>query len=183
MSLFGNKKPPATPAAAATPVVSVGDLAEAAQLMDRWDQSLGDSSAVNSCLDAIGRRGGFVSIEHTMSEAHRLGDGGVDVVVQRIWRWWLEAARAARDAGDDALAGRIFMCVHLIVIQMLPNFTPADFMENGLQQPKDEYYEGLAAVAVDALGRLPADFLIHDTATGKVPVVGALQMATEIVSR
>ena len=83
---------------------SAADLADAARLMDRWDAAPGNSDATWSCIEAIARRGGFRGAEATLMEV--MDGKNASEVSQRPWRWSNDAARLARGAGDDVLAGR-----------------------------------------------------------------------------
>jgi hypothetical protein len=180
MPLFGRKKipPPKSIAADSPAAPSEADLADAARLMDRWDAALGNSNAIWSCIEAIARRGGFRGAEATLMEVMD-GENASDVS-QRPWRWWNEAARLAQAAGDDVLAGRIFLFTHLFATQTVPNMRPIDMMDTGLEQPWSDTYQSIARTAVASLARLAPDFLIHDTATGKMDVASALRLAEAV---
>jgi hypothetical protein len=160
------------------PSLSDADLAEAAQLMNQWDASLGNSDATWNCLEAIARRGGFKGAQASLMEV--MDGKQASDVTQRPWRWWSEATRLAAANGDDVLAGRIFLFTHLFATQIVKNMRAADMMDTGLEPPKDAMYKGIAGIAVGSLARLSPDLLIHDTATGKVDVANTLRMAEEV---
>jgi hypothetical protein len=180
MGLFDKKSkplpksfPPETP-----PSLSETDLADASRLMDQWDASLGNSDATWNCIEAVAGRGGFKGSEAALME---IMDGKeASDVSQRPWRWWNEATRLAHANGNDLLAGRIFLFTHLFVINIVKNMRPIDMMETGLEAPKDETYRSIAGIAVGSLARLSPDFMIHNTATGKVDVASALRMAEQV---
>jgi hypothetical protein len=179
MGLFRKDKPqPRTVRPEVTPRLSEADLADATRIMDRWDAALGNSSATWDCLGLIARRGGFTGPQASLME---IMDGkDAYVVTQRPWRWWHEAARLAHATGEHRLAGRIFLFTHLFTTQTVTGMRPGDMMETGLEPPAPATYKHLASIAVVSLSQLPADLLIHDTATGKVDVANALRMAGEV---
>jgi hypothetical protein len=179
MALFGRGKPASKPPVReAPPSLSRTDLADAARLMDRWDSSLGNSDATWDCLEAIGRRGGFRGDQATLME---IMDGkDAKDVTQRPWRWWHEAARLASASGDHVLAARVFLFAHLFVNQMVDKMSAGDMLETGLDRPSSAIYKDVAKIAVTALSQLPADLLIHDTATGKVDATNALRLAEQV---
>ena len=176
MAFFGkgnNSSAPEPP-----PNLSDVDLSDASRLMNRWDASMGNSDATWDCLEALARRGGFKGDQASLREVANGKDAGD--VIQRPWRWWNEAARLASSRGDDVLAGRIFLFAFLFMNQMAAKMSAGDMMQTGLDRPKSSTYQALAATAVTSLVRLPETFLIHDTATGKVDVAGALRMAKDV---
>lgn len=180
MGLFGKKtSTPPPPVVEPPPEVASSDLTRASQLMDRWDAAMGNSDAIYDCLEAIARQGGWRGEDETMTEAVRRG-GDASTVVQRPWRWWQAAAEAAQAAGEDGLAGRIFLFTHMYATQLAPKMDWRAMASVGLDPPRDESYKGIAASAVGSLVRLDPSFLIHDTATGRVDVAGALQMAEQV---
>jgi len=179
MGLFKKDKPqPRSSQPEMPPRLSDADLADAERLMDRWDAGLGTSDATWDCLELIARRGGFHGPQATLMEIMD-GKDSSDVT-QRPWRWWNEAARLANATGHHQLAGRIFLFSHLFVTQTVGGMRAGDMLETGLETPATATYRQIAATAVESLAQLPAHFLIHDTATGKVDVANALRMAEEV---
>jgi hypothetical protein len=177
MGLFSKKGsgPASSAASEASPVVSAADLTAAAQLMDLWDSSMGNNDAMYDCQERIARLGGFRGGEAFITEL--AGGGDAEHVMQRPWRWWAEAARVATASGDDVLTGRIFLFAYLFKSKIAPMIRPADFVDVGLTSPSRTSYQSIAACALDSLGRLAPDYLIHDTATGRVDVATAAELA------
>ena len=180
MPFFGKRgKPlPKSFAPEMPPSLSEADLADASRLMDQWEASLGNSDTTWNCIEAIARRGGFKGPQATLMEV--MDGKEASDVTQRPWRWWNEATRLANANGNDVLTGRIFLFTHLFAIQIVKNMRAADVMETGLEPPKDETYRSIARIAVSSLARLSPDFMIHNTATGKVDVASALSMAEQV---
>lgn len=180
MGLFDRKSRGAAAAAPPElpPTLSYTDLMAASQLMDRWDAAMGNSDAMWDCVDAFARLGGFHGLEALLRE----GEAGKQTgdVLNRPWRWWAEAANLANASGEYALAGRIFLFTYLFVGQLLPKLNASTQLDAGLGNPGQGTYESIARSAVDSLGYLPPDMLIHDTATGKVDVASAQQMARSV---
>ena len=87
MGLF-DRKPKAAPAPVPElpPTLSAADLANAAQLMDRWDAAPVNSDAGWDCIDDFWRLGGFRAKELL----YGTGPNGssVEDVLNRPWRWW-----------------------------------------------------------------------------------------------
>jgi len=179
VGLFGSKnKGTEAPVPEPIPVLGSSDLDDAAEIMARWDASLGNSDATWDCLEVIARRGGFQGPQAALFE---IMDGKPsDMVVNRPWRWWAEAAREASAVGRDELAGSIFLFTHLFATQMVDGMLPAHRMDIGLDRPSPESYAVIAMSAVRSLPRLPMDLKIHDTATGQVDVASALRMAESV---
>lgn len=182
MGLF-NRKDKGGAAGAAAPVLpptlSYSDLMAAAQLMDRWDAAMGNSDAMWDCVDAFARLGGFRGLQASLAGEGSAGHSGD--VLNRPWRWWAEAASLATASSEYALAGRIFLFTYLFVTQFLPTMNAATQLDTGLANPGQGTYQSIAQSAVDAFCHLPPDMLIHDTATGKVDVAAAQQMAISVV--
>lgn len=189
MGLFGKKVniEPVPVAPPPPPAISDADLTDASRIMDQWDASLGNSDAIWDCLEVIARRGGFKGQEALMREsveaaaaAQRRGDhsgGELDEVTQRPWRWWNEATRLAQAGGNNELAGRIYLFAELFKREISPKMRVADMMETGLDPVNADTYRSMATIAVTALATLPRDYLIHDTASGRVNVAEALARA------
>jgi hypothetical protein len=179
MGLFSKKKnEPSILPPEPLPVISGSDLADAKQIMDQWDASMGNSDAMWDCMGIIGRRGGYRGDQATLMET--MNGRHATEVLNRPWRWWNEAARAANYRGQDELAGRIFMFTHLFVTQFAPKMNVGNEFETGLVKPQARLYKDIAALAVDSLSKLAPESLIHNTATGKVDVVHAIQMAEQV---
>jgi hypothetical protein len=180
MALFGkkNKSLPKNFEPEMPPSLSAADLADASRLMDQWDASMGNSNATWSCIEAIARRGGFKGSQASLMEV--MDGKEASDVTQRPWRWWNEVARLAHANGNDVLAGRIFLFTHLFVTQVVKNMRAVDMMETGLEPPNAGTYEVIAGIAVRSLARLSPEFVIHNTATGKVDVASALNMAEQV---
>lgn len=182
MGLFDRKSK--GPAAAAVPellpTLSFTDLPAASQLMDRWDVAMGNSDAMWACVDAFAQLGGFRGLEASLRETNT-GQSAGDIL-NRPWRWWAEAARLANACGEHALAGRIFLFTYLFVSQMLPKMNASTQLDAGLGRPGQGMYESIARSAADSLSHLPPGMLIHDTATGKVDVATALEMARSVAA-
>jgi hypothetical protein len=171
MGLFDRKSKEATAAPELPPTLSYTDLVSASQLMDRWDAAMGNSDAMWDCVDAFARLGGFRGLEAAFRE------GNAANTLNRPWRWWAEAASLAQASGEYALAGRIFLFSYLFVNQLLPTMNASTQLDAGLGTPGEGTYVSIARSAAEALGHLPPDMLIHDTATGKVDVASAQQLA------
>lgn len=181
MGLFDRKSKAAAAAAPELPpTLSYTDLTAASQLMDRFDAAMGNSNAMWACLDAFAALGGFRGTQSALSEV--IDGKQAEDVLNRPWRWWAEAAQLAGASGEDALAGRIFLFAHLFVAQILPTMNASTQMDTGLGQPRQGTYESIARSAADSLTRLPPGMLIHDTATGKVDVAAALEMARSVAA-
>jgi hypothetical protein len=180
MGLFDKKTKPLPKGAQPEmpPSLSEADLADASRLMDQWDASLGNSDATWNCIEVIARRGGFNGSQAALMEV--MDGKEASDVTQRPWRWWNEVTRLAQATGNDLLAGRIFLFTHLFVLTIAKNMRPIDMMETGLEAPKDETYRSIAGIAVGSLARLSPDFMIHNTATGKLDVAHALRMAEQV---
>jgi len=180
MALFGNRDKPLSKCfePEMPPSLSAADLADASRLMDHWDASMGNSDAVWDCIEAIARRGGFKGSQATLMEVMD-GKAAADVT-QRPWRWWNEATRLAHANGNDVLTGRIFLFTHLFTAQIVTKMRAGDMMDSGLERPNEETYKSIAGIAVASLARLSPDLLIHDTATSKVEVANALNMAEQV---
>lgn len=179
MGLFSKRnEPKVLPPPEPLLVISESDLADAERIMNQWDASMGNSNAVWDCLEIIGRRGGYRGGQATLIEAARGRDP--KEVLQRPWRWWNEAARAANSGGRDALVGRVFLFTHMFVTQLSHQMKPGNSLDTGLEKPADQHYKDIAALAVDSMSRLDPNFLIHNTATGNVDVSSAIRMASEV---
>ncbi|SDF57345.1 hypothetical protein SAMN05660485_03649 [Blastococcus fimeti] len=152
MGLFDRR---ATSSPSGASGIGAAELAEATELMDRWDAALGDSDAMFACLAQIARR---------------------------PWAWWAAASRAAGAAGEHALAGRIFLFAHLFTTRLVDRISPEKQRETGLGRPDPDAYRAIAEQAVAALVQLPPELMIHDTATGKVDVAAAWTMAQAVVA-
>jgi hypothetical protein len=177
MGLFSKKNEPKVLPPEPTPIISDSDLADAKQIMDQWDGSMGNSDAMWNCLEIIGRRGGYKGGQATMLESM---NGNTTEVLNRPWRWWHETARAANNRGQNELAGRIFLFTHLFVTQFAPKMNLGNELETGLVKPQDYIYKNIAALAVDSMSKLEPGYLIHDTATGKVDVFNAIKLAEQV---
>jgi hypothetical protein len=179
MGLFSRKKNDPQPLVPEPlPVISDGDLADAERIMGQWDASMGNSDAMWDCMELIARRGGFRGAEASLRET---GSGrDTNDVLQRPWRWWNEAARAANSRGRDALTGRIFLFTHLFATQFAPKMDAMSQLDTGLVTPPGQHYRDIAALALDSLVKLDPGFLIHDTATGRVDVASAIGMAEQV---
>ena len=182
MGLFSKKNEPKIVPPEPLPIISESGLAEAKQIMDQWDASIGNSNAMWDTLITIGRRGGYKGAQATLFETYAVQSAGGDTgaIYQRPWRWWNEAARAANTRGDHMLPGRIFLFIHFFVQNIQPHVNVGDELENGLSQPEAQYYKDIARLAVDSMLQLDPHFLIHDTATGKVDVANAIRMASKV---
>lgn len=179
MALFSKgQNPPTILPPEPLPVISDTDLADAERLMDRWDASLGDSDAMWNCLEAIGRRGGYGGAESMLRESMNGRD--VPDILQRSWRWWNEAARAANGRGQDALVGRIFLFAYLYVNRLAPTIKGGRELNTGVVVPAEQLYKSIASLAVDSLAKLDRSLLIHNTATGRVDVASAIGMAEQV---
>jgi hypothetical protein len=176
MGLF-KKKEPVAPPLPPVPVISDSDLIHAERLMDQWDASMGRSDAMWNCLEAIGQRGGYQGMQAVLDQTIKGYEAGE--VLQRPWRWWNEATRAANSRGRHTLAGRIFLFTHMYATQLRPQMPAGNVMETGLETPRDDTYRDIATLAIASMSTLDPSFLIHDTATGKVDVHSALRMARE----
>lgn len=159
------------------PVISDTDLADAERIMNRWDASMGNSDAMWDCLEAIGRRGGYRGAEGMLHES--LNGRDITEILQRPWRWWNEAARAANSRGQDALVGRIFLFAYLYVNQLAPTMKGGNELSTGVVKPAENLYKDIAALAVDSLAKHDRSLLIHNTATGRVDVASAIGMAEQ----
>lgn len=175
MGLFDRKSKGAAAAPELPPTLSFTDLSAASQLMDRWDAAMGNSDAMWACVDDFARLGGFRGLEALLGE--RFADTQTEDVLNRPWRWWAEATRLANACGEHALAGRIFLFVYLFVNRLLPEMNASTQLDAGLGRPLQGTYESIARSAADSLSHFPPGMLIHDTATGKVDVASALEMA------
>ncbi len=160
------------------PVISDADLADAERIMNQWDACMGNSDAMWDCFELIGHRGGYKGGQATLMETMNGRD--TKAVLQRPWRWWNEATRAANSRGRDTLAGRIFLFTHLFVTQFAPKMNAGNELDTGLVRPADQHYKDIAALAVDSMAKLDRSFLIHDTATGRVDVASAIEMAEQV---
>ena len=179
MGLFDrNSKGAVAAASELPPTLSFTDLSAASQLMDRWDAAMGNSNAMWSCVDAFAQLGGFRGLEALLSES--VAGKQTEDILNRPWRWWAEAARLANACGEHALAGRIFLFSYLFVNQTLPSMNGSTQLDAGLGQPGQGTYESIARSAADSLISLSPGMLIHDTATGKVDVASALEMARSV---
>jgi len=171
------------PTAATTeplPTVSPADLAAGVQMMDQFDVSLGNGSdAIYACLEQIAYRGGWKGEQGMMMEAVQ-SPNNTAFIQQRPWRYWSEVARLANASGEHELAGRLFLFAQLYTTQMAPKMSWQDRASVGLEAPEDSLYKGIAAAAVDSMSRLDRGYLIHNTATGKVDVARAIEMAEAI---
>lgn len=127
------------------------------------------------CTDAFAKLGGFRGLETAISESAAGKD--TEDILNRPWRWWAEAASLANASGEHALAGRIFLFTYLFVTQLLPKMNPATQLDTGLGRPVQGTYESIARSAANSLSQLPLGMLIHDTATGRVDVASAAEMA------
>jgi hypothetical protein len=101
-------------------------------------------------------------------------------VLNRPWRWWNEAARAANSRGQDELTGRIFLFTHLFVSHLAPKMNVGSELETGLGKPQEHLYKDIAVLTVDSMSKLDPNVLIHNTATGKVDVTNVILMAREV---
>jgi hypothetical protein len=182
MGLFSRKSTPLPPSYTpeAPPSVSPADLADASALMDSWDRCMGNSDAMWDCIEMIARRGGFKGPEAALREV--MDGKPTSDVTGRPWRWWTEASRVAGATGDHALAGRIFLFTHLFTTQLVDRMLPVHQMETGLGRPDHASYRAIATQATVSLAQLPPGQLIHDTATGKVDVGSAREMAESVAS-
>ena len=84
---------------------------------------------------------------------------------------------------EHALAGRVFLFAYLFVNKMLPTMNAATQLDAGLGHPGQGTYESIARSAGDSLSHLPPGMLIHDTATGRVDVASALEMARSVAAK
>ena len=180
MPLFGKKTAPAPPAPQPKipPDISEADLADASDLIDLWDASLGDSDAVWGCLEVMARRGGYRDAQATYQLVH-IGVPS-DEAVGLPWRWWAEAGRVAHAHGNYVLAGRIFIFMYLFENQILPNMRTVDQMETGMARPSADSHRDIVRNAIESLEQLPPYELIHNTRTGQVDVAGALNLARSL---
>lgn len=151
------------------PPITIGsaELVNAAALIEQFERSLGNSNATWAALDAIARRGGFVSIERMLTEivAQRVS---VEVAIDGPWRWWATASTIALNKGDNLFPARIFMFTKLFIMQMVPNMNAATQADLGLGKPADETHRIIASNGAAALAQLPPNYLIHDTATARL---------------
>jgi hypothetical protein len=178
MGLFSKKNEPKVLPPEPLPVISDSDLADAKRIMDQWDACMGNSDAMWNCMETIGRRGGYKGDQATLMETIN-GRDTVEVL-NRPWRWWNEAARAANTRGHDELAGRIFLFTYLFVSQFAPQMKVGNELETGLVRPQEHLYKDIAALAVNSMSKLESGYLIHDTATGKVDVFSAIKLAEQV---
>lgn len=178
MGLFDRKERSPSVAAEAPPAISPADIADATAMMDRWDRAMGNNDAMWSCIEAIARLGGFRGPEAAFDEA-AAGRDAQDVL-DRPWRWWTAASRAALSAGDNVLPGRIFLFTYLFINQILPGMNAVTQLETGLSGPETRSYQYIARQAIQAMEQLAPSMLIHDTRTGKVDVASALKMAYSV---
>lgn len=178
MGLFSNKSQAQRGYGELPITIGSAELEDAAALIEQFERSLGNSDATWDALEAIARRGGFVSAERVLTE---ISSQGIDATVafSRPWRWWATASTTALTSGDNILPARIFMFAKLFTTQMAPAMNAATQMDVGIAAPPGETYRIIASNGVTSLAQLPPDYLIHDTATGKVDVTRALAMATE----
>lgn len=153
MGLFDQRATPSPSGEA--PSIGAAELADVTALMDRWDAALGDGEAMVACLVQIGRR---------------------------PWEWWTAASLAAGAAGEHALAGRIFLFVHLFTTGLADRIGPEQQREIGLGRPDPDAYRAIAAQAMSSLVQLPPELMIHDTATGKVDAAAAWAFAHAVAS-
>lgn len=179
MGIFGRKQ---TPVSTTDPTLDLrdSDLAAASRVLDQWDRSLGNSDATWDTLEAVARLGGWVGETELITEVSR----GMDAtyVANRPWRWWAEVAKTASDRGDFVLAGRVFLFMRLFLDQILPNMRAVDQMTTGLGRPDQSTTFAIAFAGANALGQLPPQMIIHDTATGTVDVAAALGLANNLLS-
>jgi len=179
MGLFSqNKNEPKVLPPESLPVISENDLADANRIMDQWDASMGNSNAMWDCLEIIGRRGGYRGDKATLMET--MDGRDANEVLNRPWRWWREAARAASSRGQHELAGRIFLFTYLFVTQFAPNMKLANELETGLVHPQGHLYQDIAVIAVDSMSKLEPGYIIHNTATGTVDVSSAIKLAEQV---
>jgi hypothetical protein len=178
VGLFSKRNEPKILPPEPLPVISDSDLADAKRIMDQWDASMGNSDAMWNCMEIIGRRGGYKGDQATLMET--MDGRDTTEVLNRPWRWWNEAARAANSRGQDELAGRIFLFTYLFVTQFAPKMNVGNELETGLVHPQEHLYRDIAALAADSMSKLESGYLIHDTATGKVDVFHAIKMAEQV---
>ncbi|MBN1091207.1 hypothetical protein JKP75_00515 [Blastococcus sp. TML/M2B] len=157
MGLFDRRAAP--PDDGTAPAIGAAELADATALMDRWDAALGSSDAIWATLAQIADRGATPP-----------------------WPWWAAASRAAAEAGDPVLVGRIFLFTHLVATQLAPRMTPEKEREVGLGRPDPLSYRAVAELAMRTLPQLPQEQLLHDTATGKVDAAAAWTMAAAVAA-
>jgi hypothetical protein len=141
---------------------------------------MGNSDAMWACVDAFAQLGGFRGLETLLRES--AAGKQTDDILNRPWRWWAEAARLASASEEYALTGRIFLFTYLFVNQLLPKMNNSTQLDTGLGFPGQGTYESIAQSAADSLAHLPLGMLIHDTATGKVDVASALEMARSVAT-
>lgn len=183
MGLFDRKSKAAAQATVPElpPTLSTADLANAAQLIDRFEAAMGNSDAMWDCVDAFWRLGGFRGAQAVFMET---GPGGksIDDVLNRPWRWWAEAAALANAQGEYLVAVRIFMFAYFIMTNIVPKADLGLQLDTGIAPPRQGTYERIAASAVQALAQLPEDLVVARTGTEQVIAGVALLLAKSIAT-
>jgi hypothetical protein len=170
MALFGKKKPTNTGAIelSVPPVVlERGDVEKANQLIEQFQQAVGNDAAIRAAGLAIAMAGGAPSsISEAMKNKERTGSQGLD----RPWLWLAEVDKEAHREGNDSLVARISLFILFWMLTIEPNLGLGDRMDMWLDPPPSEALVTLYSTALRVLPALDPDEVIADSPTGSVTV-------------
>jgi hypothetical protein len=173
MGLFGKSVPAQSPGETPIGAVSDADLKRAAQLMERFNRS-------------VGRDGELEALSADIYHAFGIGRGA-DLLrrpedMDMPWRWLGAVASAAAERGQAMLTSRIFGCGYLWNVQIAPNLQPTDILDLLLPAVPGDILTRLAATALPSLLAMPGDAAILSNETGDLTAHGLALMASDQIT-
>jgi hypothetical protein len=180
MALFDRKKTEPSPAVQrvlAPVVVEDGDLQRADQLLEQFEQAVGDDAATRYAAQAIAQAGGVPSFEQALHIQMETGQTGMD----RPWRWLAAVDREAERRGDCGLVARISLFVTFWIMQIDPHLQLGDRLDMQLEKPPRSVLAEVYTIGLRVLPRLDPNAVVVDHPTGTMRVqqllVGCAQQA------